>query len=427
MPDYALVRAFLNWHGSFERNHMENRPAFDLASHAAPFAITSEELHQKLGHLRTVLEHGGRSGILLIREGAVRWLTGTRHQISDIAPDAESPVKALVSLGHTAIGITFVTTRIEMPRIREQLPEVFRGVSDVTIDFKESLPTLPDTLLIPGGAGYEEAHAQIICPLVGGIEGNQFRKLKWLHAMTQAVLTETALGLVPGMNGAEIRGEVFRNLAARDVECNLILVALKGQEKHFHPLYNSRYRTERGCWVKLVTGGRFAEMIVSTTTMAKVGASLSKKEAAIYAALQRGAVEYADLYRNGAQEAEIYAEVGDRFMTIEKETELKGFQPSAYFHHMGGPTSPLGNRDFLLEPGGKHKMLPWIQFAINPADALQCTKVELQGIVMPEGPPRILDGSSFVPSSLGLFSDVKSKAGTSAMVANIIEASGGSA
>ena len=398
-------------------------PSFDLARFQPPAMITKEELEGKLGHLRAVLDRRGSTMIVLSREGAIRWLTGTRHQIIDIAPDAESPVRALVRLRPGAVDVTFLTTRIEMPRIQDQLPEVFRGVPGVSVDFRESLLP-PSEALLPGGAGYEEALAEIVRPLLGGREGNQLRKLEWLHAMTAAVLTQTALRLKVGMNGAKVRGMVFSGLASRDVECNLILVALAGQEKHFHPLYDSRYRAERGGWVKLVTGTRYAELIVSATVMAKIASSPSKEEELVYAALQRGVVEYADLYRNGMSESDIHKEVGERFLKIEREAGLRGFQPSAYFHHLGGPTSPLGNRDYILEAGGARGMFPWMQFAINPCDVLQHTKAELQGIVMPEGAPLMLDGSRFVPKDLGLFSEIRARGGTVAMVANVIEAPG---
>ena len=182
-----------------------------------------------------------------------------------------------------------------------------------------------------------------------------------------------------------------------DIESNLVLVALSGQEKHFHPLYTAANRVEPGCWVKLVSGCRYAELIVSLTVMAKMGRP-SERESLVYRALQQGTLEYADLFRSGAAEAAIYEEVGRRFQRIEKATGLVGFQPSAYFHHMGGPTSPLGNRDYLLQAGGAHVMVPWTQFAINPCDVLQYTKVELQGIVTPNGAPRMLDGSRFIPA-----------------------------
>ena len=239
--------------------------------------------------------------------------------------------------------------------------------------------------------------------------------------MTSAVLTETAFQLKAGMTGSEVRGLVFHSLSARDVECNLILVALAGQEKHLHPLYSSEYRVEEGCLVKLVAGGRYAELIVSVTVMAKIGGRLSGQEALVYGALQHGALEYADLYRCGALEADIYREVGRRFAEIEKRCGLDGFQHSAYHHHLGGPISPLGNRDYLLEQSGNRRMFPWMQFAINPCDVLKNTKIELQGIVMPEGAPLMMDGSRFMPKSLGLFSELRAPGGTTAAVANVIE------
>ena len=382
---------------------------------------STEEITEKLGHLRGVLDRGGHDTILLGSEGAVRWLTGTRHQVIDIAPDAPSPVQVLVHLRTSSAAMSFLTARTEMPRILDQVPKVFDRVPGVELNFRESPPPPPTGALFPGSPGYDEALGAIVRPIVGGAAGPQMGKLEWLRAMSTAVLIETAFQLEPGMTGAAVRGLVFHSLAARDLECNLILVALSGQEKHLHPLYSSEYRVEEGCWVKLVAGGRYAELIASVTVMAKVGGRPSREETRIYGALQEGALEYADLYRCGAVEADIYREVGVRFAEIEKKRGMEGFQPSAYHHHLGGPISPLGNRDYLLEEGGTRSMFPWMQFAINPCEVLKNTKVELQGIVMPEGPPLMLDGSRFVPKNLGLFSDLRSQGGTVAAVANVIE------
>jgi Xaa-Pro aminopeptidase len=380
-----------------------------------------QELTAKIGHLRGVLEQGGHDAILLSSEGAVRWLTGLRHQVIDVAPDAQSPVQVLIRLRASSAAMIFFTARTEMPRIRDQVPNVFNPVPGTELDFHESLPPLSDGVLLPGSTGYDEVLGAIVRPLVGGATGPQMGKLEWLYAMTTAVLAETALQLKPGMTGAAVKGLVFHSLAARDVECNLILVALAGQEKHLHPLYSSDYRVEQGCWVKLVAGGRYAELIASVTVMAKIGSRLSAEERSIYSALQQGAVEYADLYRRGAVESDIYREIGARFAEVEKKHGLEGFQPSAYHHHLGGPISPLGNRDYLLEEGGTRSMFPWMQFAINPCEVLRNTKAELQGIVMPEGAPLMLDGSRFVPKNLGFFSEFRASGGTVASVSNVVE------
>jgi len=124
-------------------------PSFDLARFQPPPTITKEELEGKLGHLRAVIERRGFDTILLGCEGAIRWLTGTRHQIVDIAPDAGSPVRALVRLGPGAVEVTFLTTRIEMPRIKDQLPEVFRGVPGVSVDFRDDVRPPEQTGVAP--------------------------------------------------------------------------------------------------------------------------------------------------------------------------------------------------------------------------------------------------------------------------------------
>jgi hypothetical protein len=113
----------------------------------------------------------------------LRWLKETRHQISDIAPDAECPVHARVQLGSNSVTLTFVTTRIEMPRIRDQLPEIFEGLRDVKLQFQESLSPLLDAALAPGSPGYDDVLTEVVRPLWGGENGNQMRKLEWLYAM----------------------------------------------------------------------------------------------------------------------------------------------------------------------------------------------------------------------------------------------------
>jgi hypothetical protein len=66
-------------------------------------------------------------------------------------------------------------------------------------------------------------------------------------------------------------------------------------------------------------------------------------------------------------------------------------------------------------------MFPWMQFAINPVETRFSTKVELQGIVQPEGAPHMLDASRFTPPDLMTFSDVVSVHGTRAKVPDILQ------
>lgn len=397
---------------------MEKR--MDLSRYPPPEPLSRTELAEKLNHLGAVLDAHKKGGIMLFPEGAMRWLTGIRHQIIDIAPSAESPVQALVLLRRSIFNITFVTTSIEMGRIRDEIPAVFEGVDNVRIHFRESMPRISDDVLTPRSRRYHVILGEIVRPLVGGFSGNQFRKLSWLANMTGAVLVETASQLVPGMNGAEVRGLLFHNLADRGLECNLILVALSGQEGHLHPLYSERYCVRTNRWMKLIAGARYADLIVSQSIMVKIGRGITRSEKLAYRALQEGLMEYADCFRKGRSGGEIFVDMRKRFQDIEKEHGLSGFSRSAYYHHPGGPTSPLGNRDYILNKSDSQRMFPWMQFAINPVEVLHNFKAEAQGIVMPEGSPFILDASRYTPPRLMTFSEIRASGGTTGRVADLM-------
>jgi hypothetical protein len=256
---------------------------------------------------------------------------------------------------------------------------------------------------------------------VGGFSGNQYAKLSWLASAATAVLAQTAREIEPGMNGAEVRARTLGNLLSHDIDCNLVLVALRGQEAHLHPLWDARYRVEKDCWVKLVCGARLADMIISATVMVKFGSKVSSEALASYHALQEGAIEYADCYRSGASEAELYTGLGQRFEALERKHGIPGLGASAYVHHLGGPTSPIGNRDYTVQKNGTRRVFPWMQFAINPVETRFLTKVEAQGIAQPEGPPHMLDITRFMPPGLLDFREVASANGTRAKMAEILQ------
>ena len=131
-------------------------------------------------------------------------------------------------------------------------------------------------------------------------------------------------------------------------------------------------------------------------------------------------MEYADCYRNGATEGEIYEEIGGCFKRVARQFGLRGFGKNAYAHHPGGPVSPMGNRDYLLEAGSKRKVFPWMRFAINPVDLLSNLKVEIEGIATEQGGPIILDESKYTPSRLMTYSEITTNRGTTGKVADLI-------
>jgi len=385
-----------------------------------PCTITTEELEQKLRHLAEVLLDAGEHAILLNSEGAMRWLTGIKHQLGDIAPGAVSPVYALVRVvGGDSYNISIIAKPFEMPRLRDQIPDVFSLLADIAYDFLESMPDLAG-VLSPADHVYEEIVGRIVRPLLGGFTGNQYAKVHWLSNMTMRVLAETAGQFTVGMNGMEARGLLLQNLARCEIDANLVLIALTGQECHLHPVASSKYKIEKGTWLKLVVGSRYAEQIVSQSLMVKLGGNASEREQRVYHALQDVAVECAACYRPEKTQREIYSQMLKAFRNVERQYNLKGFAASATLHHPGGGTSPLGNRDRMLDPQSEKTFEPWAQFAINPVDSLLGFKVELQGIVAEAGQnPFLLKMSEFTGDILN-FRPVKASDGTTGALPELL-------
>lgn len=389
----------------------------DLTKIKRPAEITKVELQDKLAHLTAVLKAEKKSGVLLNQEGAMRWLTGVRHQIIDISPADVSPVSALCEIKGKSVSITFITAPFEMDRIKDQLPKVFKGIA--RIKFVNTLAKLGKTVLLPGAADYNKVVGKIVRPLIGGLRGNQYKKYDWVASMQNALVVKCAYEIEPGMNGRDVRAMMFKTFADHGLETNMLLIALKGQGNHLHPLYDERYKVGKNCWLKLVSAGRHADVIVSETLMVKFG-KMTNKEAAAYAALQDATVEYADLYRNGVNEQVLYKECGKRFNKVARKYGLKGFGKSAYLHHLGGPTSPLGNRDYCLDASSSADCFAGMSFAINPVENIFGTKVEVQGIVQEEGAPHMLDISKYTDDKLHTFRTVTSENGTVCQMPEVI-------
>ena len=385
-----------------------------------PAALNKIEISEKLAHLKAVLKSKKKAGIYLTQEGAMRWLTGVRQQITDIAANDISPVNALCAVKGSKFEITFITTPFETPRIKDELPPVFKDNKEVKIKFALNTPKMGASVIKPADTIYAETVDAICRPLIGGYKGNQFKKYTWVASMQTAAITKSAYEIEPGMNGVQVRQIMMNNMTDLGLETNMLLVALKKQEGHLHPLYNEKYKIGANGMLKLVSAGRLGDVIVSATQMVRFG-KITRKEATNYAALQQAVVEYADLYRNGANEHDIYLNCGKRFRMIAKDFGIKGFEKSAYLHHLGGPTSPLGNRDYCLDKTSANTCFAGMSFAINPVDCLTSTKVEVQGIVNAEGAPTMLDYSLYTPEDMLTFSEVTASGGTVAKVPNIIQ------
>lgn len=355
-----------------------------------PQPLTQTELLAKLGHLDDVLASHGYQAVVLHSEGAMRWLTGMRHQVVDIDPHAPSTVRALVESGKPRT-ITFFSDPWEQARIADMMRHDIWGECAVLVHRSVGTPKSDKRTLVVEDSAYAEIERAIVSPLVEGRQGNQWEKLTWLVAQSRQALIEIAGDLRVGMNGWQVRSLIYEAYHRRHLELNLVMVGLAGMEHHLHPVVEDESIIERGTIVKLVIGSRYYDMFHSASQLVCIGRPLSDREGQVHHALQDAGLRYARTFEAGAVEADLHASLAAIFAAVERDHAIDGFAASAYLHHCGGPLSPLGNRDFVITASGKRPLLPNAQFAINPVDALEHLKFELQGISLEGQPPMIID------------------------------------
>ena len=354
-----------------QRLHAERPPYF-----------TTEEAAWKVEKLRQSLAAQDVKKIIFTAEGAVRWLTGLRNQIVAIGAAAASPVHVCASLVDGKLVLAMITNRIEMCRLQDEINThaAFFEKAGARVEL-----VLTDAFDRSGACDPQSGAFSALCEelfLSGTLSenSNYFPKLRYANEMTLALLIEVAYQVEPGMDGMEVFGVLSSLFYRHHMESNLFLIGLSGQEGHLHPLYNEKYKVKKEKWFKLVAGGRDGEHIASQTVLVNIGGGMNAAEVGRYQALQQATAEYADCYRPGITEAQLFDAVGETFARVGLAEGIGGFREVGYHHHLGGPTSPLGNRDYVITKGGAHTIRKFQSFAINPVDPVTNFKVEAQGI-----------------------------------------------
>lgn len=363
---------------------------------ARPESITKVEFCAKIQQLQSVLEKNDATAIYLCSEGAMRWLTGKRHQVVDIHPGSATTVQAVIDMETDPISIVFYSDPWEAARVHDLIAsgpwndcgiKAAYGGTDADLSGGKTVS--------PAWETYGEIERAIVSPLVEGLEGNQGKKLSWLVSNSRQALIDIAKEITIGMTGWDLRSLVYRTYHERHIELNLVMLGLSGMTRHLHPVIEDDSIVEPAAVIKIAIGARYYDMFHSATQLVKIDEDPTERELTIHRALQEATLAYADRYRSGAVERDIHRSLGPIFTETARTYHLEGFEQSAYLHHAGGPLSPLGNRDFVLTAQGTRPMLPMAQFSVNPVDALAYLKFELQGIVRPAGAPMILDEFSW--------------------------------
>lgn len=361
-----------------------------------PKSITKVEFCAKIDLLKTVVEKFDGTAMYLCSEGAMRWLTGKRHQVVDINANAPTTVQAVVDAGTPQPSIVLYSDPWESARVHDIIESGPWNGCGIKATYGGPVCDFSNPKLIsPKWENYAEIERYIVSPLAEGLHGNQRDKLEWLASESRQALISIAKAVRIGMTGWELRTLVYQAYHERHIELNLVMLGLSGMKRHLHPVIEDDSVVEQGAVIKIAIGARYFDMFHSATQLVKINSDPTDRELKIHRALQEATLSYADQFRNEAIENDIHSSLGPIFKDIATKHDLPGFEHSAYLHHAGGPLSPLGNRDFVIGPEGNRPIIAHAQFSVNPVDALEYLKFELQGIVRPEGPPVILDEFSW--------------------------------
>ncbi len=354
-----------------------------------PPSITENEFFAKLSHLKNIVVNHSSHAIYLESEGAMRWLTGKRHQVIDIHPSSQTTISAIISFDKNSYSLNFYSDPWEQNRLNDFLKNPMfqsNGVKSIqdTMDHLQ----LTNSIINPRMKEYREIEREIVSPL---IENNQYKKLEFLVTNSREALLEVAHKVNSGMDGWTLRSLVYESYHKRHLELNQVILALDGMSSYQHPMVEDDSVVKEGSIIKIVTGSRFFDMFHSATQLVKIDNRVTNEENYLYHALQEMAIEYAKKFIPNTSEELLYASLIPIATTIEEKYNISNFKESAHIHHAGGPLSPLGNRDFVITQNGTRKIFPYTQFSINPVDSILHLKCELQGVVIPDDSPMILD------------------------------------
>ena len=362
-----------------------------------PPSITENEFLTKLAHVKQVLINNESTAIYLHSEGALRWLTGVRHQVIDIHPCDATTLSVIIKVEKNSYIISFYSEQWEQNRLKDIVRAPIFQLEGITTTIQPLNALLLDQSIInPHTENYREIEREIVSPLCEGLNGNQYKKLEFLITSSREALLEIGHKLTIGMNGWNLRSLVYETYHNKHIELNQVVLSLHGMHGYQHPMVQDDSLIKKGDVIKIVTGSRYYDMIHSATQLVKIDSPVSEREHTIYEALQQMSITYASQFTTNKTEKELYASLTQIAQHIEKEYNIPHFSESAHIHHAGGPISPLGNRDFVITKNGMKKLLPYAQFSINPVDSILNLKCELQGIVIPHDLPIILDEFSHI-------------------------------
>jgi len=344
--------------------------AADRATSAADLA----ECRARIAPLADVMAQYDLDAVVLRRAPNVAWATGGRVHVA-LAIDA-AIAEVVITAAPAGVELTVVTNAIEAPRLREE--ELPPGLPVVAVPWWEPRSHgLPATSRV-GSDSPRPGEVDVAVPVERIRQHLTAGELERYRVTARRVVdtVETVLPQArPSLSEQEVAGMLSGALAARGLECLVLLVA--GDERRHryrHPLpsalpvgpvfFASVCARERG--------------LICSVTRAVAFRALTEDERRAYRGLLAVEARLLDGTVPGRSLGEMFTEA----MTEYGKAGPPLAADEWWHHHQGGPTGYLP-RDWPVTPQTDVPVLPQQAFAWNPTGG--GFKVEDTVVSSPEG------------------------------------------
>ena len=342
-------------------NSVSEVPALDIE-------LRSAELNEKYARLGSFLDRSNLSAVLFSRHENIAWITAGQVE----ARVAQGVETAVTSLLITRSGLRYyLAPNNEASRLAD---EEFAGLGYEPVIYPWHQNAGPLLRELAGDAELgsdvsiaDATHvnlAELRTPLLES-EIDRFIKLSRQTADATASVLES---LMPGITEEEMAARTAAALLERGITPTVLLMGVDDRIRKYKHAVPRSGRLERYGMVNLCA--RKWGLVASITRFIHFGPVPDELQASFTAAARIHS-ELLHATRSGSTSAQLFEVAKKAYASVGAVEEIE-------FHHQGGPCG-YGEREWLIQPGGKDTVLLPQAFAYNPS--LRGGKVEDTALV----------------------------------------------
>lgn len=314
------------------------------------------EIQEKLKRVDELLERNGAAAVLLSRNENIAWITAGQVE----ARVAQGVETAVCSLLLTRDGKHYcIVPNNEVARLAD---EEFAGLDYEAVVHSwhgsagECVRELIGDEVLLADTAWPGAKTVNLTGLRAPLLEPEIERLRIVSRDTATATVEVLRGLTPGVSEQEMAARVASALLERGITPTVLLM---GADER---IYRYKHAVPRAGVLKhygmLNLCARRWGLVVSITRFVHFG-PMPTGLAASFEAAARIHAELLHATRKGAASSEIFAAAKRAYAAASAEDEIEQ-------HHQGGPCG-YTERDWVVTPGGKERVVDPQAFAYNPS------------------------------------------------------------